>query len=60
MAVLMLLIGSHYDVIPLFYISMILAGYGAGSTLPGIYVYVEKLMSKKWADLGIIWVNGFG
>lgn len=60
MSTLLVFIGSYYDMIPLFIVSMILAGFGANSLLPVSYVYLNKLLSKMWADRSILLVNGAG
>jgi MFS family permease len=59
LSLVLLLLGSWLDCLPLFYIAQILSGYGAVSMFSIIYVYIEKMMSKRWADRGVIWINAF-
>jgi MFS family permease len=57
LSLVLLLAGSYFDAVPLFYIAEILCGYGAASMFSITYVFIEKMMSKKWADRGIIYIN---
>lgn len=56
----LLLLGSAVNSTILFYLAEILAGFGSLSLLPACYVYVDKIMSKRWAERVILMINGFG
>lgn len=60
MATLLLFIGSYYDIVSLFMVSMVMAGFGTNSLLPVSYVYLNKILSKIWADRSILLMNGIG
>lgn len=60
MSTLLVLIGSYWDIIPLFVVAMVLAGFGANSLLPVSYVYMNKILSKFWAGRSVLLANGAG
>ena len=60
MALVSLLVGSAADLGVLLLISQVFSGFGAGSVLPVIYVYIDKIMSKKWSNRAVLIANGVG